>query len=82
MESMALAVLLGVSVFGHVVQYLRSKTVIRNLQTASAKAIEEATKKRPLDVSAEELLRDLVHSGAIVRIERIDPESLLMWRPR
>jgi hypothetical protein len=38
------------------------------------------TAKRPLDISAQELLRDLISTGAVVRIDRIDPDSLLLWR--
>lgn len=93
MESIVLGGLLGLSVLGHFVHYLsfrhslktHRKLSAEKLAAAaeeSAKAVQESAKRRPLDVSAEELLRELVSSGAIVRIERIDPESLLMWRPK
>lgn len=76
-----LASLLAASLIGHLLILHRFRYQTKTLQQAHAKALEEAQKKRPLDVSAEELLRDLMASGAIVRLERIDPSQLLMWRP-
>jgi len=80
MELIALVSLLGLSLVGHALQFRHYSRQTKLVIAESQKALADPQKKRALDVSAEELLRDLVSSGAIVRIERIDPGSLLLWR--
>lgn len=78
MEPIALASLIGLTFLVHAAFYIRTQHAAKE----ATKRAEESLKKRPLDVSAAELLGDLVANGAIVRIERIDPESMLLWRTR
>jgi cell division protein FtsL len=77
MELIALAGLAGLSLLANVVLF-----VFYRRRLAASQAALETAKKRPLAVEASELLQDLATVGAIVRIERIDPEHLFMWRPR
>jgi cell division protein FtsL len=77
MELIALAGLAGLSLLANGALY-----ALYRRRLAAAQAALEAAKKRSLSIEAAELLQDLATAGAIVRIERIDPEHLFMWRPR
>jgi len=44
--------------------------------------LEKSLKDRKLDISAQEVLHDITRDGALVRIERVNPDNLFMWRPR
>jgi hypothetical protein len=78
MELIPLAGLLGLSLAANIVLFV----LYRRSAKALKAGLEAAKKSRPLSVEASELLQDLASSGAIVRIERINPDHLFMWRPR
>jgi hypothetical protein len=86
MELIALASLLGLSLVGQCAQFAYLRRVraklLKDAEEALNQAEAEAKSARKLSVDAEELLQDLVSQGAIVKIERINPEHLFLWRPR
>jgi hypothetical protein len=82
MELIALAALLGLALLGNFALLVLLRRAKKTAQKALDEALEAARKKRPLSVEAGELLQDLVSQGAVLRIERIDPEHLFMLRPR
>lgn len=67
MTTLLLAVCLSISIAANAYQAYRAKT----------------NKKKPaLDLTAQDLLRDLMRGGAVVRLEVIDQSQLFLRSPR
>lgn len=63
--------------------YLHYLLIVSNVVAIALFVLEKRKfKKRKPDITAQELLSDILSSGAVVKIQVIDPSNLILRSPR